>query len=85
MCWAVQVHALHVALRGAGFTCAEDDLRWWQFGDSTESVLQGFQVQHPVPFAVAASFQDWEQGPVVAHGGPAQCGVLKMTICLVFL
>ena len=47
MCWAAQVHALHVALRGAGFTCAEDDLRWWQFGDSTESVLQGFQVHHP--------------------------------------
>ena len=38
------VHALHAALERQGFWPGEDDMRWWQFGDTTVSALQSAQV-----------------------------------------
>ena len=40
----LQVHALHVALKQAGFSCSSDELQWWQYGDSTHGAVQVFQV-----------------------------------------
>ena len=37
------MHALHVALGNHGFYPSDDDLRWWQFGDSTVAALKTFQ------------------------------------------
>ena len=38
-----EVHALHVLLENAGYWPSEDDLQWWQFGDSTVTAIKTFQ------------------------------------------
>ena len=38
------VHELQVALAQNGFWPGDDDMLWWQFGDSTCSAVQTFQV-----------------------------------------
>lgn len=38
-----QVHSLHIALSRQGFSCHEEELEWWQFGDTTFSALITFQ------------------------------------------
>lgn len=38
-----QVHSLHVALSRQGFSCHEEELEWWQFGDTTFGALITFQ------------------------------------------
>ena len=38
-----QVHSLHVALSRQGFSCHEEELEWWHFGDTTFSALITFQ------------------------------------------
>lgn len=40
------VHHLQAALDKAGFGCDEDEMRWWMFGDSTQSSLSFFQVRN---------------------------------------
>ena len=37
------VHALHVLLSDAGFYPNDDELQWWQFGDSTVTAIKTFQ------------------------------------------
>ena len=50
-----QVHSLQVALSNRGYFCGDEDMEWWQFGSSTFSALQTFQVgsllpvQQPIP------------------------------------
>lgn len=36
-----------VALQLNGYYCTEDECRWWQFGDATDSALRAFQVRAP--------------------------------------
>lgn len=38
-----EVHALHVLLERAGYWPGEDDVQWWQFGDSTVTAIKTFQ------------------------------------------
>lgn len=38
------VHELQVALAQKGFWPGDDDMLWWQFGDTTCSAVQTFQV-----------------------------------------
>lgn len=38
-----EVHALHVLLEQAGYWPGEDDVQWWQFGDSTMAAIKTFQ------------------------------------------
>lgn len=40
-----QVHELHVALQRKGFWSGDDDMQWWQYGDSTISAVQTAQVR----------------------------------------
>lgn len=37
------VHALHVLLSDAGYYPCDDELQWWQFGDSTVAAIKTFQ------------------------------------------
>jgi peptidoglycan hydrolase-like protein with peptidoglycan-binding domain len=37
------VHALHTLLCEAGFYPSDDELQWWQFGDSTVAAIKTFQ------------------------------------------
>lgn len=38
-----EVHALHVLLESAGYWPGEDDVQWWQYGDSTVAAVKTFQ------------------------------------------
>ena len=37
------VHALHVLLSDAGYYPCDDEIQWWQFGDSTVAAIKTFQ------------------------------------------
>ena len=54
------VHALHVLLDDAGFCAGEDDVRWWQFGDSTVAALKTFQACNGIPESGAACVKTWQ-------------------------
>ena len=41
----LQVHSLQIALSRQGFSCHEEELEWWQFGDTTYSALLTFQAR----------------------------------------
>jgi len=41
---SAQVHSLQIALSRNGYSCHEEELQWWQFGDTTFSALITFQV-----------------------------------------
>ena len=43
-CGGREVHELQIALERRGFVTDEDEQRWWQFGSSTHSALETFQV-----------------------------------------
>jgi peptidoglycan hydrolase-like protein with peptidoglycan-binding domain len=54
------VHALHVLLDDAGFSPGEDDIRWWQFGDSTVAAVKTFQACNGIPESGAACVRTWQ-------------------------
>lgn len=55
-----EVHALHVALEGAGFSAGEDDTQWWQFGDTTMNALKTFQACSGLPESGVCDERTWK-------------------------
>lgn len=53
------VHYLQCALEREGFYCGEDDMRWWQFGSSTESALRTFQAVSNLPETGVTDSRTW--------------------------
>jgi len=54
------VHALHVLLDDAGFCAGEDDVRWWQYGDSTVNAVKTFQACSGIPESGATCVRTWQ-------------------------
>jgi peptidoglycan hydrolase-like protein with peptidoglycan-binding domain len=54
------VHALHVLLDNAGFCAGEDDVRWWQYGDSTVNAVKTFQACSGIPESGATCVRTWQ-------------------------
>ncbi|KAG2494501.1 hypothetical protein HYH03_007270 [Edaphochlamys debaryana] len=54
-----EVHALQVALSNAGFHPSDDDMRWWQFGDTTNNALRYFQGCSGLPESGVADERTW--------------------------
>ncbi|GIL66280.1 hypothetical protein Vafri_19872, partial [Volvox africanus] len=63
-----EVHALQVALSNSGFHCGDDDMRWWQFGDSTLTALKYFQSCNSLPESGVCDERSWRRllGPEAA-------------------
>ncbi|KAK9839516.1 hypothetical protein WJX81_006803 [Elliptochloris bilobata] len=55
-----EVHSLHIALSRAGFSCHEDELEWWQFGDTTFSALITFQACSGLSESGVADERTWQ-------------------------
>ncbi|KXZ54376.1 hypothetical protein GPECTOR_5g455 [Gonium pectorale] len=54
-----EVHALQVALSNGGFYAGEDDMRWWQFGDTTLTALKFFQSCNGLPESGVCDERCW--------------------------
>jgi hypothetical protein len=54
------VHALHVLLDEAGFCAGGDDVRWWQYGDSTVNAVKTFQACSGIPESGATCVRTWQ-------------------------
>lgn len=54
------VHALHVLLDNAGYCAGEDDVRWWQYGDSTVTAVKTFQACSGIPESGATCVRTWQ-------------------------
>lgn len=55
-----EVHALQVALGEAGFSAGEEDIQWWQFGDSTLNAVKTFQACSGLPESGVADVPTWK-------------------------
>ena len=55
------VHALHVLLEDAGYSPGEDDVQWWQFGDSTIAALKTYQACSGLPESGVADTVTWKK------------------------
>lgn len=55
-----EVHALHVLLENAGYWPGEDDLQWWQYGDSTVAAIKTCQACNGLPESGACDETMWQ-------------------------
>lgn len=54
------VHALHVLLSDAGFYPNDDELQWWQFGDTTVAAIKTFQACNGMPETGTCNERLWK-------------------------
>lgn len=54
------VHALHVLLCEAGFYPCDDEMQWWQFGDSTMAAIRTFQACNGLAETGTANERLWK-------------------------
>lgn len=55
------VHALHVLLDEAGYNPGDDDVTWWQFGDTTVGALKTFQACSGLPESGICDSVTWKK------------------------
>ncbi|KAG2424695.1 hypothetical protein HXX76_014271 [Chlamydomonas incerta] len=63
-----EVHALQVALSNCGFHTDEDDMLWWQFGDSTLNALRFYQSCNGLPESGVCDERTWRS--LIAANAP---------------
>lgn len=56
-----EVHVMQVALQKQGFYCGEDDMQWWQFGDTTAAALKTFQASSGLPETGVCDENTWKK------------------------
>jgi len=54
------VHALHVLLTDAGYYPDDDELQWWQFGDTTVAAIKTFQACSGMPETGTCNERLWK-------------------------